>query len=159
MPSSRRDFTRGLGLVSITWLTGCTSDSQSSPTSTQTNTASSTSLDTETGVTPEPHSPELTVTNISGETHTIGVRLGEFESIPDGGGTPIESGTFILNDEFDLAPAEEVQLREYREPGEHYKFVLIIGGDVVMDEFLDAGEGLTIEIVNAKNVNIQRSFV
>jgi len=110
-------------------------------------------------VTPEPYSPELTVVSLSDDIHTVGVRLGEFEYIPDGGGTPVESGTYVFNDEFELAPAEEAKLREYRKPGEHYDFVLTIDGNVVIDEFLDGYEGLTIEIKDAETVDIQRTFI
>ncbi|WP_143085734.1 hypothetical protein [Halogranum rubrum] len=110
-------------------------------------------------MTPEPYSPELTVVSLSNDVHTVGVRLGEFEHIPDGRGTPVESGTYAFNDEFELAPAEEVKLREYRKPGEHYNLVLIIDGNVVVDEFLDGYEGLTIEILDAETVNVERYFI
>ncbi|WP_380678124.1 hypothetical protein [Salinigranum sp. GCM10025319] len=110
-------------------------------------------------MTPEPYSPELTVVSLSDDVHTVGVQLEEFEHIPDGGGTPVESGTYVFNDEFELAPAEEVKLREYRKPGEHYNFVLFIDGNVVVDEFLDAYEGLTIEILDSETVDTQRTFI
>ncbi len=110
-------------------------------------------------MTPEPDNQELTVVNLSDDVHTVGVRLGEFEHIPDGGGTPVESGTYVFNDEFELAPAEKIKLREYRKPGEHYNFVLIIDGNLVIDEVLDASEGLTIEILDAETVDIERTFI
>lgn len=158
MPSSRRNFVHGFGVLSLAWLAGCTYTSSSSSASTDSNT-SPTASPTETGATPEPYSPELTVVSLSDDVHTVGVRLGEFEHIPDGGGTPVESGTYIFNDEFELEPAEEVKLREYRKPGEHYNFVLIIDGNVVVDEFLDGSEGLTIEILDAEMVDIERTFI
>jgi hypothetical protein len=110
-------------------------------------------------VTPEPYRPELTVVNLTDDLRTVGVRLGEFERIPDGSGTPVESGKYILDDKFELAPAEEVALRAYRQPGEHYDFVLTLDGNVVVSEFLDSSEGLTIDIVDAETVEIERTFV
>lgn len=159
MNISRRDIIRCLGTVSLVWFTGCSNDSSSSRTPTGSTTEPSTSSRTKVFKTPEPQSPELTIINLSDDTHTIGVRLGQFEFIPDGGGTPIESGTFVLNDEFKLAPAEEIRLREYRTPGEHYNFVLIVDRNVVIDEFLDYSEGLTIEIFDSETVETQRTYI
>lgn len=158
MPSSRRNFAQNLGIASIIYLAGCTSAPPSLPTSTD-STTFSTPTSTQAEVTLEPYSPELTVVNLSNDTHTVEVRLGEFKSVPDGVGTPIKSGKFAVNSEFKLTPTEEVKLREHRKPGEHYNFVLTIDGNIVVDEVLDGSEGLTITISGAETVDIQRTYV
>lgn len=83
----------------------------------------------------------------------------EFESIPDGSGTPVESGKFVLDDDFELLPSEEIELGEYRDQGEYYDLRLSVDGNVVIDEVLDPNERLTIEVLDSETVNVERVFV
>lgn len=155
----RRSFVQYLGPVSAIWLAGCGAARESFDGTSDSTPTTSTLSATETPRTPEDVVPELIISNLTSNTHYIEIMLGEFSSIPDGTGTPVESGSFVLNKGFELSASESIDLGEHRESGEHYKLVLKLNGNIVIDEFLDSYEGLTIKIVGDETVEIEHVFI
>jgi len=154
MSVSKRDFLKKLGILSTGFLAGCADRSPSEGTNN-----SSTATTIERSETPEISAQNLTIINATSNSHTIGIKLGTFESTPDGPGTAVESGEFVLNDSFELSQSETIELKEYRTPGEHYDFLMSVDGNVVLEDLLNPNEGIEIRILDSESVDVERTVV
>lgn len=164
MAVSKRNFLRNIGVLSTTLIAGCNDDAANQRTTTDSQTHKTTSETKKTVSTadnnPEyPGKPELKILNRTSNEHTVKVVLAKIESVPDGPGTPVESGEFALNKQFELAGSKALRLSEHREVGEDYNLFLSVDGNVVVDELLTAYSGLTVKIFGSEDIETQWTAV
>ena len=125
--------------------------------STESNSPTSNATETETPT--EQYVPEFNIESRSSDTHEVTVQLGAFADVPTGTGTRVKSGTFDLNKEFTLSPAEKISLEEHRSPEHDYDVLVVVDGTVVVSEVLFAYEGMTIKVLDSNTVDIRRSDI